>query len=363
MAVYKNKAGQKIAIYATDAGAAKTGDAANISAQISLDGGTSAATSDAHPTELDATNHPGVYLFDLSQAETDANLIVLSASSTTSGVAIEPLVIDTEPEVRAADVETISTSNPQDWLNIVLSQFLKTDSMQVHLDGEGSFSLVPYEGAAEVTPVAGDMIMWHSGLMSYLDRIESIDEAGVITRRQYPAGTLLPDEADVAYLIRFPFINTMAAAIAARLDVAISTRAAAGTTTVSVLSPVADDASIELVQGDDYPGSGAVVLERSWTGISLTGFLAELWVQPRADYVAGLTTNRTKIGTATQVVSSGTLTVTITITDAETAALESYPPATGPYHYQYQVRLTSADLATVVTPFLGTMTVRRKVGT
>jgi len=112
MAIYKNKASQKVAVFAVDAdGAAKTGDAANITAQISLDGAACAATNDTNPTELDATDAPGIYLFDLTQAETNANLIVLAADSSTSGVVLRPVVIYTEPEVRDADAVKLGGTN------------------------------------------------------------------------------------------------------------------------------------------------------------------------------------------------------------------------------------------------------------
>ena len=63
--MYKNVASQKIAVFAWDNanGLPKTGDAANISAQISKDGAATAATNDVAPTELDATDAKGVYLF------------------------------------------------------------------------------------------------------------------------------------------------------------------------------------------------------------------------------------------------------------------------------------------------------------
>lgn len=99
MAIYKNIASQKIAVYAHDtaADAPKTGDAANITAQISKDGGTTAATNDTNPTELDATDAPGIYLFDMTQAETNADLIVLQADSSTADISIEPVIIYTLP--------------------------------------------------------------------------------------------------------------------------------------------------------------------------------------------------------------------------------------------------------------------------
>lgn len=94
----KGKSGQKVAVYAYDKtiNTAKTGDAANITAHISKDGGTSAATNDTNPTELDSTNHAGVYIFDLTVAESKADLAILSSSSSTSNIILDPIFIYTE---------------------------------------------------------------------------------------------------------------------------------------------------------------------------------------------------------------------------------------------------------------------------
>lgn len=99
MAVYKNVASQKVACFAYDSsdGSAKTGDAANITAQISKDGAATAATDDTNPTELDATDAPGIYIFDLTQAETNADMIVIAPVSSTADILIEPLIIYTTP--------------------------------------------------------------------------------------------------------------------------------------------------------------------------------------------------------------------------------------------------------------------------
>lgn len=131
MAVYKNKASQKVACFAYDStdGSAKTGDAANITAQISLDGGTTAATDDTNPTELDATDAPGVYLFDLTQAETNADLIVIAPVSATSDIYVEPLIIYSEPEQRAADVTSLSGDSTA------------ADNLEAALDGTGSVTI------------------------------------------------------------------------------------------------------------------------------------------------------------------------------------------------------------------------------
>lgn len=111
--MYKNVASQKVAVYAWDsvAGAPKTGDAGNITAQISKDGGACAATNDTNPTELDATNAKGIYLFDLTQAETNADLVVISPVSATAGVTIQPIL----------DYPTLLTSTKAGFLDAAIS--------------------------------------------------------------------------------------------------------------------------------------------------------------------------------------------------------------------------------------------------
>lgn len=103
--MFKNVASQKAAVFAWDnaAGAAKTGDAANITAQISKDGGATAATNDVNPTELDATDAKGIYLFDMTQAETNADLVVISPVSSTSDIVLRPVIIYTQTVMRGTD--------------------------------------------------------------------------------------------------------------------------------------------------------------------------------------------------------------------------------------------------------------------
>lgn len=105
MPLYKNVVSQKLAIYAHDilADTGKTGDAANITAQISKDGAACDATDDANPTELDATDAPGIYLFDLTQAETNANLVIVSPISSTGNIKIEPVIVYTSEVMRGTD--------------------------------------------------------------------------------------------------------------------------------------------------------------------------------------------------------------------------------------------------------------------
>ena len=100
----KNVASQTIAVYAWDTSAdtTKTGDAANITAYISKDGAAGVQSNDVNPTELDATNMPGVYVFDLTQAETNANMFVISAKSATANITLAPVQVQTESALAGA---------------------------------------------------------------------------------------------------------------------------------------------------------------------------------------------------------------------------------------------------------------------
>ena len=97
--MFKNVVNQKVAVFAWDnaSGTAKTGDQANITAQISIDGAATAPTNDVNPTQLDATDAPGIYIFDMTQAETDGDLIVIVAVSATVDIVLRPAIIYTMP--------------------------------------------------------------------------------------------------------------------------------------------------------------------------------------------------------------------------------------------------------------------------
>ena len=110
----KNVASQKIAVWAWDRvnGVPKAGDAANITAQISKDGGASAASDDANPTELDATNHPGVYEFDLTQAETNADQMCFTPISVTANIVFDPKTVLIYPKeaMRGTDSAALASA-------------------------------------------------------------------------------------------------------------------------------------------------------------------------------------------------------------------------------------------------------------
>jgi hypothetical protein len=97
MGLEKNTAGQKWIVYAFDRtdNTPKTGDAANITANLRIDGAAADAVDDTNPTELE----DGYYYFDLTQAETNGNMILICPASSTSNIQVigSPAVIFTVP--------------------------------------------------------------------------------------------------------------------------------------------------------------------------------------------------------------------------------------------------------------------------
>ena len=135
MALHKNIASQKILVFAWDTvnRQPKTGDANNITAYISKDGGAVVQSNDVNPTEIDATNLKGVYAFDLTQDESNCDLFTLKAVSSTSDVEIDPVIVYTV--VRAdykADVSNldaaVSTRAPEAGGNVAAIK-AKTDTI------------------------------------------------------------------------------------------------------------------------------------------------------------------------------------------------------------------------------------------
>lgn len=147
MPIYKNQAGQKFPVYAFDSttGDPVTGDAANITAQIAKDGGASAATNDVHPTELDSVDQPGIYLFDMTQAETNANLINLQAVSGTADVVFDPVAVFTTvgagTGARTVTITVNDGSNPLEAARVRLTQGTESLVLTTNASGIATFNI------------------------------------------------------------------------------------------------------------------------------------------------------------------------------------------------------------------------------
>lgn len=81
----RNKSGQTLHVKAFNSAGAVTGNAANITCLISVDGSARVATSDVNPTEIGAT---GEYEFTLTQAETAGHELSFIPVSATPGVQV-----------------------------------------------------------------------------------------------------------------------------------------------------------------------------------------------------------------------------------------------------------------------------------
>ena len=97
--IERNVSGQYLEVMAIDrsTGGPKTGDAGNITCYVSKDHGTLNALGDTSATEVSSTNAPGVYRFDLTQAETDAKQLLFTGKSSTSNVDIVRWITPTVP--------------------------------------------------------------------------------------------------------------------------------------------------------------------------------------------------------------------------------------------------------------------------
>lgn len=107
-AIYKNVASQKVAVFAYNISSATyaTGDAANITAKISKDGGAATATDDPNPTEIGN----GIYVFELTQNETNADLIIVSATSATANIIVDPAIVYAMTPERGTDSAFLAAS-------------------------------------------------------------------------------------------------------------------------------------------------------------------------------------------------------------------------------------------------------------
>lgn len=104
----KNTAGQKWRVFAFNrtTNAPVTGDAANITAKLSIDYGARTATVDVNPTEAE----DGYYHFDLSQAETNGNYLEIYPESSTSNVQVlgDPGHFNTESVTSSSGLGSVS---------------------------------------------------------------------------------------------------------------------------------------------------------------------------------------------------------------------------------------------------------------
>jgi len=155
-AAYVKNTASKVRFYAWDttANAPKTGDAANITAYVSIDGGSVTALTDTSATEASATNAAGCYVFDTTAGEMNGEVLFFSAKTTTSTVYLRPITIATSPAVVSANVTQLAGSaTPVTNLNNVYN----TDYATAFNEPNGVFNvrLVDVSDSAQLVKLSG----------------------------------------------------------------------------------------------------------------------------------------------------------------------------------------------------------------
>ena len=111
----KNIASQKWRVFAFNrtTGTPVTGDAANITARLAIDHGTISNLDDSNPTETE----DGYYLFDLTQTETDGDVLSIYPESSTTDVQVvgSPSDVTTIPTVEDIDGHLSSQHGGDEW--------------------------------------------------------------------------------------------------------------------------------------------------------------------------------------------------------------------------------------------------------
>lgn len=125
--MYKNVSGQYFFVFAFNktTNSPVEGDAANITATISKDAGSEAATDDTNPTELSG----GLYYFTATQDETNADAIVVIPESSTANVqviSVPGVIYTNELDDIKTKTDLISTG-----IISVISPVLRSGALQI----------------------------------------------------------------------------------------------------------------------------------------------------------------------------------------------------------------------------------------
>jgi hypothetical protein len=146
----KNVASQKWYVFAFDEtdNTPKISDAAQITAELSLDGAAGVASNDVNPTEIE----DGYYVFDLTQAETNADVILILPESSTANIQVVgvPSVVYTRPpNFNVFGIESdgdVTKANLVDNLTNAPTNGDLTATMKTSVNTEVDTALADYDG-------------------------------------------------------------------------------------------------------------------------------------------------------------------------------------------------------------------------
>ena len=192
-----------------------TGDAANITANIRLDGGGANGVDDTNPTELE----DGYYVFDITQAECNADLLSLHPESATSDIQVigvpgsiytrpanfpalgiesdgdltKTNTCDTNTDMRGTDNGALASVTALEATSLSISGDIsdldvKIDVVQTDLDNTDQFKADVSALALEATSlsISGDIINISVDVTSIKSIVEALDLSVVMCRLSKP---------------------------------------------------------------------------------------------------------------------------------------------------------------------------------
>jgi hypothetical protein len=240
--VNKIVASQKVTLLAIDTSTnlPKTGDAANLTAYVSKDDGAVTVLGDTSATELDSTNALGLYSFDLTQGETNANKLVFSGKSSTANIRLIPLLVYTRPanfQATAIDASGIVDADAQQWLGQTIAAVDTNGYPKVTIkDGTGTGEIDTTSGRVQITEAQIDQIVSEQGAASptVADIADAVWEE-VIADHSGTAGSA------AAQLVAIDdFLDTEIASILAAVDTEVASILAAVDTEVAAIKAKTD---------------------------------------------------------------------------------------------------------------------------
>lgn len=144
--MFKNVTGQKWIVFAFNrtSNLPVTGDAANITANLRIDGGGANPVDDTNPTELE----DGYYVFDITQVESNGDLILISPVSGTSDIQVigvpgveRPTEADTGSGARTVAVTVDDGTDPLEGATVRFTEGGNSYLGSTDASGQISFSL------------------------------------------------------------------------------------------------------------------------------------------------------------------------------------------------------------------------------
>lgn len=221
--MFKNTASQKCIVYAFDSttNLPKTGDAANLTAYVSKDYGAVTVLGDTTATEMDSTNAKGYYLFDLTQAETNADTLLFSAKSSTANIVVlaMPATVYTTPAnftalaitsggIAQADVQTIKTQTVTCGAGVTVGAFVGNATAAIAIDASGRVDVGKILGTASAGAVGYVGVDW--GAVTNKTTTNALTGTTIASTQKVDVDTIKTNPVVNAGTITFPTGATLA---------------------------------------------------------------------------------------------------------------------------------------------------------